>query len=190
MKTKLLGTVFGVFILLQGAVAQDHSGHDMKMNMNMDHDKGMVKKFEVSTDFQKQLNTVYQASLGLTDAFIASDASATKEKAGAMLESLDKVDMTLVKDDAHMAWMKYKKSLSDGLNKIMASGDLESQRKSYSFVNETLYKAIKTFGVGETVYYNYCPMFKANWLSSTKEISNPYYGEKMSKCGSTKEVLN
>ena len=188
MKTKILGMVFGVFILLQGVVAQDHSDHDMKMKMN--HDSDEVQQFDVSTDFQKQLNTIYQAGLKLTEAFIASDASATTEQAEAMLETLKKVDMSLVKGDAHMAWMDYTKSLSDGLNKIMASSDLEAQRKSFSFVSETLYKAVKTYGIGETVYYQYCPMYKASWLSSAKDINNPYYGSKMLKCGSTKEVLN
>ena len=40
------------------------------------------------------------------------------------------------------------------------------------------------------VYLEYCPMAKASWLSSEKEISNPYLGNKMLKCGSVKETIN
>lgn len=188
MKKQISGIVLGMLFLMHGVVAQDHSGHDMKMSM--DHESGSVKQFDVSAEFQKQLNTVYQANLALSEAFVASDVSATKEKAEAMLEQLNKVDMSLVKGAAHMDWMKYSKAVSEGLNKILASSDLEAQRKSFSFVNENMYKIIKSYGVGETVYNQYCPMYKANWLSSKKDIANPYYGSKMLNCGTTKEVLN
>jgi hypothetical protein len=32
-------------------------------------------------------------------------------------------------------------------------------------------------------------MKKASWLSDSKEIKNPYYGEKMNDCGSVKATL-
>jgi hypothetical protein len=43
------------------------------------------------------------------------------------------------------------------------------------------------------VYKAYCPMANNNqgatWLSDSKEIRNPYFGDKMLKCGSLKEEL-
>jgi hypothetical protein len=38
-----------------------------------------------------------------------------------------------------------------------------------------------------TIYKQYCPMAFSNtgayWLSESKEIRNPYFGDKMLKCG-------
>jgi Cu(I)/Ag(I) efflux system membrane fusion protein len=48
--------------------------------------------------------------------------------------------------------------------------------------------------MGKTVYYQFCPMANNNkgayWLSESKVIRNPYFGEKMINCGETKEILN
>jgi hypothetical protein len=44
-----------------------------------------------------------------------------------------------------------------------------------------------------SVYVAYCPMANnnegANWLSNDKEIKNPYFGDKMLRCGSVKETI-
>ena len=44
------------------------------------------------------------------------------------------------------------------------------------------------------LYLEYCPMANGNtggyWLSNEKEIRNPYFGDKMLKCGSVKETIN
>ena len=48
--------------------------------------------------------------------------------------------------------------------------------------------------MGKTVYYQFCPMAfnekGAFWLSTTKEISNPYFGDQMLTCGEIKETLS
>ena len=55
--------------------------------------------------------------------------------------------------------------------------------------------SLKTFGIDTgTVYYQYCPMANgdkgAYWLSTIKEIKNPYFGDAMLSCGETKDTLN
>jgi len=55
---------------------------------------------------------------------------------------------------------------------------------------------LQTFGnSGNTPrYYQYCPMAFDNkgayWISNETEIRNPYFGEKMLKCGENKDTLN
>ena len=43
------------------------------------------------------------------------------------------------------------------------------------------------------VYVQYCPMAfndkGASWISSSKEIRNPYFGDKMMNCGEVKETI-
>lgn len=38
-------------------------------------------------------------------------------------------------------------------------------------------------------YLQYRPMKKSTWLSKTKEVRNPYYGDKMLACGATRSTL-
>jgi hypothetical protein len=42
--------------------------------------------------------------------------------------------------------------------------------------------------VNQPVYYQYCPMKKAYWLSKEKDIKNPYYGSSMLTCGKVAET--
>jgi len=186
MKKQILGFVIGALILPLGVLAQDHSGHGMKMS----NEESDITRYDVSADFQQQLNAVYKASLEMNKSLVEGNAQTVKENAGTMIHRITEVDMSLVKGDAHMAWMNYMKPLSDELGKISVSDDIAAQRKSYALVSEALYKAVKSFGVGETVYYQYCPMAKSSWLNNTEEVNNPYYGSAMLKCGSTKETIN
>ncbi len=191
MKNQILKFVMGVMILPLGVMAQDHSHHDMNHDeKSMNHKDGQVKHFEVSGDFQKQLNAVYQAGLALNTAFVKGDVDAVKSKSAAMSATMKNVDMSLLKGDKHMAWMEYMKTINEGLKAISASDDIAEQRKLYADVSDGLYKSVKAFGVGETVYFQYCPMAKSGWLNNSDEVKNPYYGSMMLTCGSTKEVLN
>ena len=202
MKNLIVVIVMGILILPLGVMAQDHPhnqmNHDKKsMDHKMNHDENAMEQqgdqvmhFDVSADFQKQLNGVYQASLALNSAFVAGDANVAKSKAANMSAKMNAVDMSLLNGDAHMAWMSYMQPINNGLKAINESANLETQRAAYAGVSEGLFKSVKAFGVGETVYYQYCPMKKSSWLSDNKAIENPYYGSMMLTCGSTKEVLN
>lgn len=186
MKKQILGFLVGALILPLGVMAQDHSGHSMKMS----NDDSDITRYEVNADFQKQLNAVYKASLEMNKSFVEGDAQVVAENTATMIHRITEVDMALVEGAAHMAWMMYMKPLSDDLGKIMVSDDLAEQRKMYAGVSDVLYKAVKSFGVGETVYYQYCPMAKSSWLNDSEEVNNPYYGSAMLKCGSTKETID
>ncbi|MCF6361258.1 MAG: DUF3347 domain-containing protein [Cyclobacteriaceae bacterium] len=187
----LIAVVITVMVFPIALMAQDHPHGNMDHgDSNTAHNEGEVKRYEVSADFQEQLNAVYQANLELSNAFVAGEADVAKSKAATMSSSMKNVDMSLLKGDAHMVWMAYIKPINEGLKVIGNASDIAAQRKAYAGVSEGLFKSVKAFGVGETVYYQHCPMAKASWLSNSEDINNPYYGSMMLTCGSTKEVLN
>jgi hypothetical protein len=73
------------------------------------------------------------------------------------------------------------------------AGNIKHQREHFEMLSKDMYQLVKTFGAGQTLYYDNCPMYNdgkgGNWLSEAKEISNPYMGKKMATCGSVKEEL-
>ncbi len=75
----------------------------------------------------------------------------------------------------------------------MNAGKIEHQREHFDMLSKDVYQLVKTFGVGQKLYYDHCPMYNdgkgANWISDTKEIANPYLGKKMPTCGTVKEEL-
>jgi len=102
--------------------------------------------------------------------------------------------MKLLNGDAHVQWMNISGKLDNQINLIVSGGKIEDQRIAFTLFNDNFYKAIKAFSLmGKTVYYQFCPMMSngkgAYWLSETKDIRNPYYGESMLTCGETRETL-
>jgi len=151
-------------------------------------------KVSENMDFAKQLNTVFEQYIVLKDAFVQSDVKEVKQAAQKVQQSLARVDMKLLTGDAHMQWMDITLNLDNLTEQIESAGDINGQRKVFSNFSNELYKVIKIFDLtGKTVYYQYCPMaFEegAFWLSTTKEIRNPYFGAQMLSCGEIKEILN
>lgn len=73
------------------------------------------------------------------------------------------------------------------------AGNIPHQREHFDMLSKDMYELVKTFGGGQPLYQDYCPMYNngkgATWLSEIKEIKNPYLGKKMPTCGSVKEEL-
>jgi len=67
------------------------------------------------------------------------------------------------------------------------ANDLEKQRELFSDFTEKVEPMFKEFISEGSIYKQFCPMaFEGKggyWISNVDEIRNPYYGEKMLKCG-------
>ena len=191
-----------LFVALGTLNAQHDHGHAQKEGSKMDHSmhEGMKMKdgmtYDVSGDFKQQLTEVYNASLVLTGSFVAGEVENASNNSSLVKAALGKVDMSLLKSsEAHMDWMMNLKEMNTALDKIGASTDIKAQRAAYASFSQALYKSLKAFGTtAGTVYYQHCPMAfdskGGSWLSDSKEIKNPYFGNSMLTCGSTKEIIN
>lgn len=171
---------------------EDHAGMDHASTEEMP--SATTAAFTVNEEFQKQLATTFTAYLSLKDAFVATDATAVDEAASKPQSALANVDMKLLEGPAHNDWMTYQSELDGALKGIQSTDDIEKKRAAFSSASDALYKSVKAFGLGgATAFYEYCPMAFNNegayWLSDNSEIRNPYFGDKMLKCGSVSEVL-
>ncbi|HLW30878.1 MAG TPA: DUF3347 domain-containing protein, partial [Aequorivita sp.] len=70
---------------------------------------------------------------------------------------------------------------------ISKTSDIKEQRDHFIHLSAHLINAVKTFGINQKVYVDYCPMVNndvgAFWLSTEEEILNPYFGASMLRCG-------
>nr|WP_321356944.1 efflux RND transporter periplasmic adaptor subunit [uncultured Draconibacterium sp.] len=164
------------------------------MNMENNEQSSTIESVEVDPEFVKQLTAFYEAYLKMNEAFIATDAAKVSAEAKNTSAALATVQMELLKGDTHMAWMDQLNILKPSLQKIGNSSDIDEQRLEYATFNPAFYKSLKMFGLdNETAYYQFCPMANndqgAFWLSETKEIRNPYFGEMMLSCGETQDTI-
>ncbi|MBS1554121.1 MAG: DUF3347 domain-containing protein [Bacteroidetes bacterium] len=148
-----------------------------------DHAKqGDQKKEENMVMFKDaNIGKAYEHYLHLKDALVASKSDEAKNAAGELQKSL--------------AGVTNGKMVADEAAKIVAAANLDDQRKAFSGVSDMMAMLVKggKLSMG-MIYLEYCPMANGNtgasWLSNEKAIKNPYFGDKMLKCGSVKEMIH
>ena len=79
--------------------------------------------------------------------------------------------------------------IAESLSGIAKENSIAAQRNHFMVLSESMIKIGNQMKeLDGEIYVQHCPMANndngANWLSSEKEIRNPYYGEGMLTCGS------
>ncbi|MEQ9217938.1 MAG: DUF3347 domain-containing protein [Cyclobacteriaceae bacterium] len=117
--------------------------------------------------------------ISLKDALVKTDANAAKEAASKLVESATNEN--------------WNANIVKAIRTIASSDDVEAQRVAFKTVTDGLIEILKTNATNDGVYVQYCPMALdntgASWLSTSDQIRNPYFGDKMLKCGKVTEEL-
>ena len=118
--------------------------------------------------------------MSVKNALVSGDSKATVQAVTALQES--------VKAEGDF---DQKSALLKATDKMAKESSIEKQRAAFGDLSASMWKVVKKADkVGQPVYYDYCPMKKAYWLSYEKEIKNPYYGSAMLTCGKVTETKN
>jgi membrane fusion protein, copper/silver efflux system len=138
--------------------------------------------------FKNQLQNVVNAYLKVKDALVNDNAATAKSEAGNAVDVVKKVDMSLVKGEAHEFWMEQQEALLHHFQQINKTNKIEEQRNEFNFLSTAMISTIEGFGnTGPLLYLQYCPMANndegAYWLSREEIIANPYFGASMLRCG-------
>lgn len=121
---------------------------------------------------------------GIKNALVAGNASAASSNAKDFIKALNSVDDKIVNETTRTALLR-------DAGEVSESKDIKHQREHFGTFSTNMYSLAKASKLtAEPVYYNYCPMKKAYWLSSEKAIKNPYFGNAMLTCGKVTETLS
>lgn len=157
---------------------------DKKIDMDMD--------LNVSEEFRVKLTELTKSYMIMKDAFVKSGKIDIYKSIILTQKSLNNISMKSLKNDEMMKWHPIHNKLKGFLDEIKTIDDLKKQRQVFEQISDELVAAIKLFGISDKVYLFYCPMFGgdgANWLSASRDVENPYFGQSMLKCGSLKNTL-
>ena len=147
-----------------------------------------VAPVEVGKPAKAAVKQLFDLYFPLKDALVKSDAGLAAQQAARLKQAFEKTDMGLFSGPAHDQWMKYSGAAVDALGKMLSAQDLEKARAHFKPLSGQMVALAQSFGpFDETIYVQFCPMADndagADWLSLDKEIRNPYFGDKMMKCG-------
>ncbi len=128
----------------------------------------------LDADFKDEnLAKVYEAYNKLKTALVNTDQAQAATEAASLLEAFSNVDA----DENAVKSAEF----------IKETYDIEKQRVAFVTVTKSMETLLEGALESGVIYKQFCPMAFNNtgayWLSNTKEIANPYFGDKMLRCG-------
>lgn len=182
MKIKFISHSISAITLMVAITACNTGSKEAKSEKGNDEDMGLEITKDSVRFKSSQVTEIVRGYLEIKDALIETNrerAVEASEKMLLVIESSEDAQIDVLRKD---------------VEEISTISDIEKQREHFHSLSEKIYKIAKTSELKQGVLYRqYCPMVNDNkggyWLSSIKEIQNPYYGDKMLTCGSVKEEL-
>lgn len=141
------------------------------------------------------LKEIVDHYLHIKNALAGDNGSEAANGGKAMEEVMSKMDKSFFNADQKKVYDNIEEELKEHAEHIRKNGDkIGHQREHFVMMSEVIYELVKAFGAGQPIYHDHCPMYNENkggamWLSETKEIKNPYFGNEMPKCGTVEEVI-
>lgn len=132
---------------------------------------------------QTQTSALLPLYYSLKDALVDGNTNLASSKAIELVKALNTSEAKAISGDKVDGLLKHS-------GKIAESKDLKSQRLHFADLSAEMIALTKKSKLSsEPIYQMYCPMKKANWLSSSSSVKNPYFGNAMLTCGKVVETL-
>jgi len=161
---------------------QSVMNHD---KMNASHD--MMDSNAQNSDAQRVL-TDYMA---LKDALVETNKDQAAKAGNKLNNTLNEFDASSYTPEQQI---ELKDIISDA--KVHAEhigkSEMDHQREHFKTLTKDIMDMVVITGTDNTLYQQFCPMYDGGsaWLSTSKDIKNPYYGSKMLTCGKVQKEIN
>jgi hypothetical protein len=121
---------------------------------------------------------------GVLDHYLAIQTALSKDSIKELDVHATAIAKAVKEDDMKML----PANVSKQAETLAKSKDLKSARAAFKPLSASLIKYLADHKAkGGSYHEAYCPMVKASWLQSGKEIKNPYMGSEMLDCGTLKD---
>lgn len=155
--------------------------------------------------FNRSFDSVLNAYFAVHDAFVNWDTVKANRSADTLAKLIEQVPFDLLEEDISVVATakNFASSMKNEASAIVSSKNIEAKRRSYNILTENLYNLLRTIQYDNGVlYHQKCPMAfndteEAFWLANTREVVNPYLGNKdprykagMLHCGETVDSID
>lgn len=150
---------------------------------------------ETTTEAKADFSQVYAHYEHLTSALSSDDANEATKASSELTKALVDSKADHLSEEDKNAFEPLAENIRMNAEAISnEANDIAAQRKHLDELSQSIYALAKKFGTPNTMYKIYCSMYDndkgAFWLSSSKEVKNPYFGASMFSCGEVQEELN
>ena len=183
------------------AETNEMNSNEMQMGKEDNHDHSSMgeatmqadKTMDATTQKSSLTSAIVDSYLSIKNALVNDDSKKAVEGGKMMLTSFSNFEMTKLTENQHTTYMEIAESAKEHAEHIVKN-PIEHQREHFEDLSKDVNDIIALVGTDKTLYQDFCPMASNNkgaiWLSESKEITNPYFGSKMMKCGSVQKQIN
>lgn len=160
------------------------------------HEHGSTdEKRNVSTntgEMKGDLSVVLSNYFVMNESLVKDDASSAQKSGEQLKQALESFKGINLSEKEQNEVNEILESAIENAEHI-AKSEIDHQREHLIVLSVDLKDLIAIIGSSQKLYEAYCPMANNNegaiWISSKEEISNPYMGSSMPKCGKVNRVI-
>ncbi|MEH6765159.1 MAG: DUF3347 domain-containing protein [Aequorivita antarctica] len=172
----------------QNSTDENHS--EMNHNNSDGHHDDDKKEMAMSGNGNSQ--AILNDYFNLKDALVADDNARAKELGATLATSLGNLDVSSNFSDTQKANLK--DIIEDAVEHAehISESDIDHQREHFKILSKDVTDMVAITGTEKTLYQQFCPMYDGGsaWLSTSKDVMNPYYGSRMLNCGKVQKEIN
>jgi hypothetical protein len=164
----------------------DHSNHehgstDEKRNVSAN-----------TGEMKGDLSVVLSHYFAMNESLVKDDASSAQKSGEQLKQALESFKGIDLSEKEQNEVNEILESAIENAEHI-AKSEIDHQREHLIVLSVDLKDLIAIIGSSQKLYEAYCPMANNNegaiWISNKEEISNPYMGSSMPKCGKVNRVI-
>jgi hypothetical protein len=157
---------------MQNETHEGEMGSQMKDGIGLDQTTAEFKDLVTAA--------VYNHYIAIKTALVQTDAELAQDHAKQMIAEMENTEANA--------------EIVTAARKLATSTNVNVQREAFSELTKSMDAILEGALKSGEIYKQYCPMaFEGKgdfWYSNSKEIRNPYFGDKMLKCGRVEATIN
>lgn len=199
-----LAVAGSLFLASCGNSSNTENHNDMRHEHHegMEHDHGSHQHSESnersvssnSGELKGDLTSIMSSYFSMNESLVKDDASSAAKSSENLVEVLKVFKAEGLTEEAQNEVSEILESAIENAEHIADnSDDIDHQREHLVALSIDVKDLIAIVGISQKLYEDFCPMANNNegaiWISNKEEISNPYMGSSMPKCGKVNRVI-
>lgn len=136
---------------------------------------GMAESMSDHSALMEPVKSVYDHYLTIQVALAKDSLTGVAENAGAIAKAVQGDDMKMLPV-----------AVATEAETLAKASDLKAARAAFQPLSDSLIKYLADHNAKDAYVQVYCPMARASWLQTDKNVNNPYLGQEMPTCGQIK----
>lgn len=172
---------------------KDDAAEPMSNEMHQEDGNKQGDSKQMTNAASNASDAIINNYLKIKNALVADNQEKAAEAGGDIVGDLNDFDKSSYSSEEQQELTDIIEDAKEHAEHISES-PMEHQREHFDILSKDVIDMIAITGTGKKLYQDFCPMYNDNkgaaWLSTTKEIKNPYFGSKMMGCGEVQKEIN